>query len=96
MTVWITPDKVSKYLENWGKGGFSLERSEHKYSGAWPIGFLLLWPWCPNISPIFSSQDLVVHGVPIVAQWLTNPTRNHGVVASIPGFAQWVKDLVLL
>ena len=26
-------------------------------------------------------------GVPIVAQWLTNPTRNHEVVASIPGLA---------
>ena len=27
-------------------------------------------------------------GVPVVAQWLTNPTRNHEVVGSIPGFAQ--------
>ena len=26
----------------------------------------------------------------------TNPTRNHEVVASIPGLAQWVKDLALL
>ena len=34
-------------------------------------------------------------GVPIVAQWLTNPARNHEVEGSIPGLAQWVKDLVL-
>ena len=34
-------------------------------------------------------------GVPVVAQWLTNPTRNLEVVGSIPGLAQWVKDLVL-
>ena len=27
-----------------------------------------------------------------VAQWLTNPTRNHEVVGSIPGLAQWIKD----
>ena len=32
-------------------------------------------------------------GVPIVAQPLTNPTRNHEVVSVIPGLAQWVKDL---
>ena len=38
------------------------------------------------------KQDL---GVSIVAQWLTNPTRNHEVVDLIPGLAQWVKDLAL-
>jgi hypothetical protein len=34
--------------------------------------------------------------VPFVAQWLTNPTRNREVEGSIPGLAQWVKDLALL
>ena len=34
-------------------------------------------------------------GVPLVVQWLTNPTRNHEVAASIPALAQWVKDLAL-
>ena len=31
-----------------------------------------------------------------MAQWLTNPTRNHEVSGSIPGLAPWVKDPALL
>ena len=35
-------------------------------------------------------------GVAIVAQWLTNPTRNPEVLGSFPGLAQCVKDPALL
>ena len=34
-------------------------------------------------------------GVPVMAQWLTNPTRNHEVAGSVPALAQWVNDPAL-
>ena len=34
-------------------------------------------------------------GVPVVAQWLTNPTRNLEVAGSVPALAQWVNDPAL-
>ena len=42
-----------------------------------------------------SSQIKGPHiGVPVVAQWLTNLTKNREVVGLIPGLAQGVKDPV--
>ena len=34
-------------------------------------------------------------GVSVVLPWLTNPTRNHEVVGSVPALAQWVNDPAL-
>ena len=42
------------------------------------------------------NENIKKTGVPLVAQCLINPTRNHEVAGLIPGLAQWVKDLVLL
>ena len=44
---------------------------------------------------LFSCQERQGQGVPKVAQWLTNSTKNDGVSGSIPGLARWVEDPAL-
>ena len=52
---------------------------------------------CTQLVPSFCNLFLpdsknVSVGVPVVAQWVTNPTRHPEVAGSIPGLAQWGKD----
>ena len=47
------------------------------------------------MSGIFLSiRDM--KGIPIVAQWVKNPTSIHKDTGSIPGLTQWIKDPALL
>ena len=54
---------------------------------------------CSSFLTIFlqwlSSFKVHFPGVPIMAQWLRNPTSNYEVVGSVPGLAQWIRYLVL-
>ena len=51
-----------------------------------------------SITAILTESLLLKKGqeeIPPMARWVTNPTSNHEDVGSIPGLAQWIKDLGL-
>ena len=51
---------------------------------------------CNRKHDMVTLQKTLNRGVPIVAQWLMNPNRNHEIAGLVPGLAQWVKDPALL
>ena len=55
-------------------------------------------PWLENVHmlQVWPLKKKKKKGVPFMAQWLTNLIMNHEDVGSVPGLAQWVKDLALL
>ena len=42
------------------------------------------------------DRNIIIIGVPVVEQWLTNLTGNHEVAGSIPGFAHGLRIWPLL
>ena len=48
-----------------------------------------------GLSEIISVQKTIWRGVPVMVQWLTNPTRNHEFAGSVPALAQWVNNPAL-
>ena len=51
---------------------------------------------CKIYFDLVKTQKESILGVPVVVQWLTNPTRNHEFAGWVPGLAQCVKFLALL
>ena len=66
---------------------------------SYPVSIYLIHTGKQRIRQNEATEEYVLNkemrGVPVVAQWLTNPTRNHEVAGSVPALAQWVDDPAL-
>ena len=62
----------------------------HSVAYVWSLAWGL-----PHALGVARRKKLKTFGDPVVAQWLTNPTSIHEDVGSIPGLAQWVKNLAV-
>ena len=87
---------LNPYMDSARKNNLSLnELFQAIYS--YFLGKILLYlnPWL-RVQSIYLFFKEITLRVPVVPQWLVNPTRNHEVADSVPSLAQWVKDPVLL
>ena len=91
--------------ENLGEGIWGRDRLYWALKGKWEfvrsdeeniLGMGSTHTQTSNIFKTETPQKCIDIGVPVMARWLTNLTRNHEVAGSIPGLAQWVKDPGLL
>ena len=84
----------------WNGGRLTTKGHGGTFGGAMEMFCILLRRWLPDcihrsLISLNCTLKMAVFGVPVVAQWLANPTRNQEVVGSIPRLAQWVKDPAL-